>query len=129
MSKRPRQPLILYADNGNGMRAAALESRLDELGMLRSFSRTRVSKDKPFSQSLFSTAKCQPADPRKQFTSKDEACQWVVSFVEWHNNHRHRQSGIKFVKTRQQPVGLAVEICRSRTAVYERGRQRNQKRL
>jgi transposase InsO family protein len=33
-----QQPLILHADNGNAMRAATLESRLEELGVLRSFS-------------------------------------------------------------------------------------------
>ena len=45
---RPRpQPLILHADNGNAMRAATLESRLEELGVLRSFSRSRVSNDNP----------------------------------------------------------------------------------
>jgi transposase InsO family protein len=32
------------------MRAATLESRLEELGVLRSFSRTRVSNDNPYSQ-------------------------------------------------------------------------------
>jgi hypothetical protein len=35
ISKRRRQPLILHADNGNAMRAATLESRLEELGVLR----------------------------------------------------------------------------------------------
>jgi len=39
------QPLILHADNGNAIRAATLESRLEELGVLRSFSRSRVSND------------------------------------------------------------------------------------
>jgi len=39
ISKGRRQILILHADNGNAMRAATLESRLEELGVLRSFSR------------------------------------------------------------------------------------------
>ena len=43
ISKGRKQPLILYADNGNVMRAATLEARLEELGVLRSFSRLRVS--------------------------------------------------------------------------------------
>ena len=42
ISKGRRQPLVLHADNGNAMRAATLESRLEELGVLRSFSRPRV---------------------------------------------------------------------------------------
>ena len=57
ISKRRRQPLILHADNGNAMRAATLESRLEELGVLRLFSRPRVSNDNPYSESLLRTAK------------------------------------------------------------------------
>ena len=55
ISKGRPQPLILHADNGNAMRAATLESRLEELGVLRSFSRPRVSNDNPYSESLFRT--------------------------------------------------------------------------
>jgi putative transposase len=50
ISKGRKQPLILHADNGNAMRAATLESRLGELGVLRSFSRPRVSNDNPYSE-------------------------------------------------------------------------------
>jgi hypothetical protein len=57
ISKGRPQPLILHADNGNAMRAATLESRLEELGVLRSFSRPRVSNDNPYSESLFHTLK------------------------------------------------------------------------
>jgi transposase InsO family protein len=45
ISKGRSQPLILHADNGNAMRAATLESRLEQLSLLRSFSRPRVSND------------------------------------------------------------------------------------
>ena len=41
ISKGRPQPLILHADNGNAMRAATLERRLEELGVLRSFSMPR----------------------------------------------------------------------------------------
>ena len=53
----PKQPLILDADNGNAMRGATLESRLEEMGVLRSFSRPRVSNDNLYSESLFRTVK------------------------------------------------------------------------
>ena len=55
ISKGRKQPLVLHADNSNAMRAATLESRLEELGVLRSFSRPRVSNDNPYSESLFRT--------------------------------------------------------------------------
>jgi len=107
ISKGRRQPLILHADNGNAMRATTLESRLEELGVLRSFSRPRVSNDNPYSESLFRTVKYRPEYPRKPFASKDEACQWVAEFVDWYN-HQHRRSGTKFVTPQQRHDGEAV---------------------
>jgi transposase InsO family protein len=71
---RPRpQPLILHADNGNAMRAATLESRLEELGVLRSFSRSRVSNDNPYSESMFRTVNFRPNYPWRPFRSREEA--------------------------------------------------------
>ena len=110
ISKGRKQPLILHADNGNAMRAATLESRLEELGVLRSFSRPRVSNDNPYSESLFRTAKYRPDYPSRPFTSVETACQWVTAFVDWYN-HRHRHSGIKFVTPHQRHCGDAMEIC------------------
>ncbi len=81
ISKGWKQPLLLHADNSNAMRAATLESRLEELGVLRSFSRPRVSNDNPYSESLFRTAKYRPDYPSRAFTSKESACQWVASFA------------------------------------------------
>jgi transposase InsO family protein len=122
-----RQPLILHADNGNAMRAATLEARLEELGVLRSFSRPRVSNDNPYSESLFRTVKYRPDYPSRPFTSKEEACQWVAAFADWYN-HRHRHSGIKFVTPQQRHRGVAVEIGRHRARVYEQARQRHPRR-
>jgi len=45
ISKDRGQPLILHADNRHTMRAGTLEKRLEELGILRFFSRPRVSND------------------------------------------------------------------------------------
>ncbi len=122
-----QQPLILHADNGNAMRAATLESRLEELGVLRSFSRPRVSNDNPYSESLFRTVKFRPDYPSRPFASKAEACEWVAAFVDWYN-HRHRHSGIKFVTPHQRHSGAAIAICQERTQVYEKARQAHPKR-
>lgn len=54
-SKTRKQSLILHADNGNAMRAATLDSRLEELGVLRSSMSPRVSNDNPYFESLFRT--------------------------------------------------------------------------
>ena len=103
-------PLILHADNGNAMRGATLESRLEEMGVLRSFSRPRVSNDNPYSESLFRTVKYRPDYPSRPFASKDEACECVCAFVDWYN-HRHRHSAIKFVTPHQRHSGSAAAIC------------------
>jgi len=93
ISKGRPKPLILHADNGNAMRAATLESRLEELGVLRSFSRPRVSNANPYSESLFRTVKYRPDYPRRPSQSIEEPCAWVAGFVGWYDD-RHRHSGI-----------------------------------
>lgn len=80
------------------LRAATLEVRLEGLGVLRSFSRHRVSNDKPYSE-LFRTAKNRPVYPNNPFNSKDHAGQWVAAFV---NSYNHRHSGIIFVTPQQR---------------------------
>lgn len=115
ISKGRKQPLILHADNGNAMRAATLESGLEELGVLRSFSRPRIANDNPYSESLFRTTQYRPDYPSRPFTSKEAACQWVTSFVDWYNQ-RHRHSGIKIVTPHQRHCGdLPPPGCRLRT--------------
>jgi putative transposase len=113
--------------NGNAMRAATLESRLEELGVLRSFSRPRVSNDNPYSESLFRTAKYRPDYPSRPFASKEEACFWVASFVDWYD-YQNCYISIKFVTPQQRHSGQGVEICSHRVVVYEQSRQRNPRR-
>jgi putative transposase len=122
------QQLILHADNGNAMRAATLESRLEELHALRILSRPRVSNDNPNSESLLRTATHRPDYPSRLFTTKEAGRQWATSFVEWYK-HWRRHSRIKFVTPHQRYNGEAVEICRHRVVVYEQERQRYQRRL
>ncbi len=63
------------------LQAATLERRLEELGVLRSLSRPRVNNDNPFSESLLRTVKYRPDYPRRPFRSVEEACWWVMAFV------------------------------------------------
>ena len=104
-----QSPLILYADNGNAMREATLESRLEKMGVLRSFSRPRVSNDNLYPESLFRTVKYRPDYSSGPFASKEEACEWVAAFVDWYN-HRHHHSAIKFVTPQQRHSGSATAI-------------------
>jgi len=115
------------AEREDAQIAAELVGRLEKLGGLRSFSRPRVSNDNPYSESLFHTVKYRSDYPNRPFTSKAEACEWVVLFVDWYN-HKHRHSGIKFVTPHQRHSGHALEICRRRAHVYEKARQRHPRR-
>lgn len=45
----------------------------------------------------------------------------VATFPHWYS-HRHRHSGIKFVKPHERDNDDAVEICRHRAVVYEQAR-------
>jgi len=110
------------------MRAATLERRLEELGVLRSFSRPSFSNDNPYSESLFSTVKYRPDFRRRPFGSKVQACRWVAEFVDWYNQ-RYRHSGIKFVTHQQRHDGQALDISSHLGVVYERARQLNPRRL
>jgi hypothetical protein len=94
------------------MRTATLQLRLEELGVLRSFSRPRVSNDNPYSEALFRTAKYRPDYPSRPFASKDEACQWAAAFVDWHV-HQHRHSAIRFVTPQQRHSGQAAASATS----------------
>ena len=107
------QPVILHADNVNAMRVVALEGRLEELGVLRSSSRPRVSKDNPYSESLFRTVKYRPDYPRRPFRSVEETGTWVVRFVAWYYD-LWLHSGIQFVTPSQRHSGDAVAISRHR---------------
>ena len=84
------------------LRGATMESRLEEIGVLKSFSRPRVSNDNPYSKSLLRTVKYQPDYPSRPFASKGEACEWACTFVDWYN-HRHHHSAIKFVTAPPAP--------------------------
>jgi transposase InsO family protein len=74
ISKGLKYPLLLHADNGIAMRAATLECRLEELGVLSSFHRPRVSNDNLYSEALFRTTKYRPDYPSRRFTSKESSC-------------------------------------------------------
>ena len=97
------------------LRGTTLEVRLEELGVLRSFSRLRVSNDNPYSESPFRAIKYRPYYPNRPFSNIEEACQWVSSFVDCYN-HQHRHSG------------GAIAICKKQTDLYEQARLANPKR-
>ena len=125
-AERP-QGLTLHSDNGGPMKGATMLATLQWLGIAPSFSRPRVSDDNPFSESLFRTLKYRPSFPDKPFSSLEEACSWVASFVGWYNS-QHRHSAIRFVTPDDRHFGREEQLLTRRHQVYQRARHRHPER-
>ena len=124
MVRRQPKPIYYKTLNQPCLRAATLESWLEEMGGLRSFSRPRVSSDNPYSESPFRTVQCRPVFPSRPFANNEEACEWACAFVDWYN-HRHHHSGIQFMNHHQHHNGSAKAICQQGAEVYEAARRAN----
>jgi transposase InsO family protein len=118
------RPLVLHSDNGSAMKGATMLATLENLGVVASFSRPRVSNDNPYAEALFRTCKYRPEYPRKAFASVDAARAWTQQFVRWYN-HEHKHSGLKFVTPAQRHNGVATAVLAQREVVYAKAKARN----
>lgn len=118
--------LNLHSDNGAPMKGATLVETLKALGVMRSYSRPRVSDDNPFVESLFRTTKYCSEYP-DFFKSLEHAKSWVEEFVDWYNT-KHYHSGLNFVTPEQSHNGLAKVVLNKRRMVYEKARLKNPQR-
>jgi putative transposase len=96
---------------------------MQDLGIVPSFSRPRVSDDNPFSEALFRTMKYRPNYPDRPFLSVEAAQIWVDEFVRWYNED-HQHSGIRFVTPAQRHDGHDGAILANRARVYAAARRR-----
>jgi transposase InsO family protein len=117
--KSVKSQLVLHSDNGGPMKSIMLKAKLQELGVVSSYSRPRVSNDNPYSESLFRTVKYHPRWPSEGFASLEDTRLWVKEFVQWYN-HDHRHSRIKFVTPEQRHTGEDVQLLEKRHALYSR---------
>src|SRR5690554_7988549 len=100
------------------MKAQTMKAKLEELGVLPSYSRPRVSNDNAFVESLFRVLKYRPQWPSRGFTSLEEARRWVDRFVRWYNTE-HRHSKLRFVTPEQRHKGEDVVLLKQRKRVLE----------
>jgi putative transposase len=117
--KSVKSQLVLHSDNGAPMKSIMLRAKLQELGVVSSYSRPRVSNDNPYSEALFRTVKYHPRWPSEGFASLDDTRIWVKEFVQWYN-HDHRHSRIKFVTPQQRHTGEDIQLLEKRHALYNR---------
>lgn len=122
-----RQDLLLHADNGGPMRGKTMLAKLEELGVMASFSRPRVSDDNAFAEALFRTLKYRPNYPEGRFPSLAAARAWVAAFLAWYNDD-HLHSAIRFVTPAQRHDGRHVRILAHRHEVYTEARARHPRR-
>lgn len=119
--------IVLHSDNGSPMKASTMLVKLQELGVVPSFSRPSVSNDNPYSESLFRTLKYRPQYPERPFCNIEQARDWVESFTDWYNNE-HLHSGIRFVTPSDRHDGKDREILALRNKVYQQAKRRHPQR-
>lgn len=120
-------PLVLHSDNGAPMKALTMKAKLEELGVMSSYSRPRVSNDNPYSEALFRTLKYRAEWPASGFNNLAEARDWVQNFVDWYNNE-HKHSKINFVTPSERHAGKDEAILAERKQVLEAAKQKTPKR-
>lgn len=119
--------MILHSDNGGPMKGATMLATLQKLGIIPSFSRSRVSNDNAYSEALFKTMKYRPAWPSKPFESIQHAQAWVDGFVIWYNTV-HLHSAIRYVTPDDRHYGRQGKILGKRNEVYENARKEHPER-
>ena len=122
------KPPVVHSDNGSPMTSATLNARMKELGITSSFSRSHVSNDNPYSESLFRTLKYVPSWPAKGFSDLESAQSWVGSFVYWYNNE-HKHSQLRFVTPNERHEGKDGKILAKRKNVIEKARKNTPERF
>jgi transposase InsO family protein len=122
-----KEQLTLHSDNGSPMKGSIMLAKMQDLGVMSSFSRPSVSNDNPFSESLFRTCKYRPDYPEKPFETVEKAREWVAKFVLWYNTV-HLHSGLRFVTPQDRHLGRDRAILAARHEVYQIARQKRPER-
>jgi len=125
--KIPKEQVTLHSDNGSPMKSATMLAKLQDLGVIPSFSRPSISNDNPYSESLFRTLKYRPEYPDKPFKTLFEAREWADHFIYWYNKD-HLHSSIHFVTPEDRHNGKDIKILVNRQHVYQEAKSKNPER-
>lgn len=101
----PKGQLTTHSDRGSIQTAKDWHALYEDLGVVRSLSRPRVSNDNPHSEALFKTTKYAPTYPGR-FAGTAHAKQWCRTFFHYYN-HEHRHSGIAYLTPADVHAGHA----------------------
>lgn len=120
-------PQVVHSDGGPSMTSKTVATLLDDLGVLKSRSRPRVSNDNPYSEALFKTMKYLPVFPDR-FTSLAHARQFMGDFVAAYNHH-HRHTGIGLHTPADVHYGLAATVDAVRDETLRKARAAHPERF
>jgi len=121
------RPLVLHSDNGSAMKGSTMLACMQNLGVLPSYSRPRVSNDNAHAETLFRTAKYSALWPERAFNGLEAARQWVQRFVSWYNLE-HRHSGVQYVTPDQRHRGEAEALLERRKELYAAAKEKHPER-
>ena len=125
--KQTHSGIVLHSDNGSPMKSMTFQAKMEALGIIKSYSRPRVSNDNPYSESLFRTLKYCPKYPKRGFDSLEECRKWTQNFTRWYN-YEHKHSRIKFVTPEQRHTGQDKAILAERAKVLMEAKKRHPER-
>ena len=116
--------LVLHSDNGAPMKSLTFKAKMEELGVISSYNRPRVSNDNRYVESLFRTLKYVPSWPDKGFEDIESCRDWVENFVHWYNTE-HKHSKLNYVTPSERHDGKDEEILEHRAKVLLAAKERN----
>jgi putative transposase len=122
-----RDQLTTHSDRGSIQVAKDLHDLYQDLGILRSLSRPRVSNDNPYSESFFKTAKYAPTYPDR-FDDYAHAKAWCGPFFQ-HYNHEHKHEGLAWLTPATVHDGLASSILAQRQRTMDLAYQQHPERF
>lgn len=116
-----KDQLTTHSDRGSIQTAKELHELYQDLGVIRSLSRPRVSNDNAFSESQFKTTKYSPTYPER-FDNFAHADAWCATFFH-HYNEEHRHSGLAFLTPATVHHGDPAAVLAQRQTTMDRAFQ------
>lgn len=123
----PKGQLTTHSDRGSVQTAKDWHALYEDLGIVRSLSRPRVSNDNPHSESLFKTTKYTARYPGR-FDNFAHAERWCTEFFHYYN-HAHRHSGIAYLTPHTVHHGTASTILAQRARTMQTAYQQHPERF
>lgn len=122
-----KEQLVIHSDRGSPMKSKTVGELMMDLGVIKSFSRPRVSNDNPYSEAQFKTLKYHRTFP-KRFGSVQDAREFLRTFFDWYN-FKHYHSGIAMLPPAAVHDGSADKIIQKRKQTMKMAYEKHPERF